>query len=293
MSVPQDQKDWMQDPATLTEEIDATREDVGDTLEALQEKLSPSQIFDQSVSYLGDRGYELACSIGRAAREHPVPFAIAAAGAVWYLTRRSRGELDIEVELDDELEAGATFDDEAGLAGEYGTTGYGESATQRAGRKARSAAASVKQRAASVKNRAASAASSVAGTASEATDAVGRTARRAKSEFSRVLEEQPLLVGAIGLAIGAAVAALIPVGEREERLFGDKSEQLVRRAKQKAGETMDRAKDTARRAAEGARAAIAETEQGGGSSGGTAYQPGNGSGTSQPSGQQPGGGPSI
>jgi hypothetical protein len=118
----------MQDPATLTEEIDATREDAGQTLHALQEKLSPSQLFDQSLTYLTERGYELACGIGRAAREHPVPFALAAAGTLWYLSRRGSDD-EIEIELDEELEDEALGGIESLEAQSGYSTGAGYSAT--------------------------------------------------------------------------------------------------------------------------------------------------------------------
>jgi hypothetical protein len=257
----QDPKDWMQDPATLSEEIDATRADAGQTLDALQQKLSPSQLFDQSLTYLSERGYDLACGIGRAAREHPVPFALAAAGAIWYLSRRRSGD-DVEIELDPELEADAlgSFEGDdylapsdeyaTGSTADYGSAEYGgESATRRATQKARAATA-------------------------QATAAVGRGTRRAKREVSHMLRDQPLLVGAIGLAIGAAVAALVPVSEGEDRLFGEKGERFVRRAREKVGEQVERARETARRAADAAKNAISESDGSGGATG-------NGSGTSQ------------
>lgn len=237
----QDPREWMQDPATLTEEIDATREDAGQTLHALQEKLSPGQLADQSLTYLTERGYELVCGIGRAAREHPVPFALAAAGVLWYLNRR-RSDDEIAIELDGELEEEAlggmeSFEASEGLEAS-------ESTARRAAKRARAAA-----------NRA----GEKVGRASET---VGRSARRAKGEFSRVLQEQPLLVGAIGLAVGAAIAALVPVTEGEDRLLGEKSERLVRRAKEKAGEQVEQVREKAQRAAEAARSAFSESGNG-------------------------------
>ncbi len=266
MSASQDPREWMQDPATLTEEIDATREDAGQTLHALQEKLSPSQLFDQSLTYLTERGYELACGIGRAAREHPVPFALAAAGTLWYLSRRGSDD-EIEIELDEELEDEALGGIESLEAQSGYSTGAGYSATY-AGEQSESATRRAAQRA----RAAASQATEAVG---RATGAVGRGTRRAKGEFSRMLQEQPLLIGAIGLALGAAIAALVPVSAGEDRLLGEKSERLVRRAKEKASEQVDRAREKGRRVAEAARSALSETDSASGSS------PGNGSGTAQ------------
>jgi ElaB/YqjD/DUF883 family membrane-anchored ribosome-binding protein len=67
---------------------------------------------------------------------------------------------------------------------------------------------------------------------------VGRKARiqavRARKSSGRFVKDHPILVGAAGIALGAAVAASLPRSEREDRAFGEHS---------------DRAKEAARSAA--------------------------------------------
>jgi ElaB/YqjD/DUF883 family membrane-anchored ribosome-binding protein len=269
MSVPRDEI-WTQDPATLSQEIDETRADVGDTLDALQEKLSPSTILDQSVSYLGERGYEFACRVTDTVRQHPVPFALAAAGLVWFVAmRRSAGEetlliVEDEDELDEfmEPEMSTEFSTEFDSSGIASTEADAMSpgVAQRAKERVRSAAQGTRQRAAGATRAARQRASQLRGTAEQ-------RARRAGGEFSRLLQEQPLLVGAVGVAIGAALAALIPLTQQEERLLGEQGDRLVSQAKQKAGEQVQKVRETAKQAAEGARRAVEESRQSNGSSG--------------------------
>lgn len=101
------------DPEVIREQIERTREDMSATLNELQERLSPQHLAQQAKASVrdatvgrvqqfmgtaGDRAGDVAGRAqdvaGRAAeqvREHPIPVALAGAGAglVWWLMRRS------------------------------------------------------------------------------------------------------------------------------------------------------------------------------------------------------------
>jgi ElaB/YqjD/DUF883 family membrane-anchored ribosome-binding protein len=62
---------------------------------------------------------------------------------------------------------------------------------------------------------------------SSATDQVTRTAQSAARGAADTMREQPLLIAALGLATGAAVAALFPTTDVERRTFGPAGEALV------------------------------------------------------------------
>ena len=105
---------------------------------------------------------------------------------------------------------------------------------------------------------AADAASSAAGSAgsSGASSTVQRLAdagQGARDQFGRfgdgtrqglgwLVREQPLVLGAIGLAVGAAVGALLPGTETEDRLMGETRDDLAERARATAEEGLERAK---------------------------------------------------
>jgi ElaB/YqjD/DUF883 family membrane-anchored ribosome-binding protein len=69
--------------------------------------------------------------------------------------------------------------------------------------------------------------------------------RRAKGEFTTLMEEQPLLLGAIGVAIGATIAALVPTTRRERELMGSASDELAERASQLASQKYEELRETA------------------------------------------------
>lgn len=74
------------------------------------------------------------------------------------------------------------------------------------------------------------------------------------------MREQPLLLGAVGMAIGAVVAALLPSSETEDELLGEVSDRTFERAKQKGTEQYEKVRETVKRAADGARRAVSESE---------------------------------
>lgn len=53
-----------------------------------------------------------------------------------------------------------------------------------------------------------------------------RLGRRAQRSFLDILQEEPLIVGAVAVAIGAAIGAALPSTRREDELFGSTRDQL-------------------------------------------------------------------
>jgi ElaB/YqjD/DUF883 family membrane-anchored ribosome-binding protein len=79
---------------------------------------------------------------------------------------------------------------------------------------------------------------------SSATDQVARTAQSAARSTADTLREQPLLIAALGLAAGAAVAALFPATDIERRTLGPAGEALVGAAEAAGRDFVDRAART-------------------------------------------------
>lgn len=83
-------------------------------------------------------------------------------------------------------------------------------------------------------------------------------AERARGGFGHLLEEQPLLLGAIGLAAGVIAGAALPPTEQEDRAFGRIRDRALARAKQAGAEGARRVRERAEAAAESTKSAMRE-----------------------------------
>ncbi|MDJ0388459.1 DUF3618 domain-containing protein [Roseomonas sp. E05] len=73
----------------------------------------------------------------------------------------------------------------------------------------------------------------------------GMLADRTRGSMTHITQEQPLLFGALGLALGAALGALLPRTETEDRLMGEASDAAADRATAAVQQGYTQAKETA------------------------------------------------
>jgi len=116
---------------------------------------------------------------------------------------------------------------------------------------------------------------------SDMTDRASDYTRNARSGLSTLATEQPLVLGALGLLAGAALAAMLPRTQIEEEYVGSAAQQLRDQATNMASDTFERAKNAASKAAE-----VASQEFSGETSGSGSQSSG-----SQSSGSKSSGGP--
>jgi len=82
-------------------------------------------------------------------------------------------------------------------------------------------------------------------TARETPRRVSDTVGHARDNAMSMVGDQPLMAGAVGLAIGAAIAALLPKTDAEDQLVGEASDTVKRAVGALAAEQMEAAKSTA------------------------------------------------
>jgi ElaB/YqjD/DUF883 family membrane-anchored ribosome-binding protein len=107
---------------------------------------------------------------------------------------------------------------------------------------------------------------SLSGLADNAQRAVRETSQQfvdtayssAQSSVSFVLEDQPLLLAAIGLAAGATLGAIIPATPQENRLMGETRDKVAELASETARQKLDELGDAAGEAAERLKNAVKE-----------------------------------
>jgi hypothetical protein len=119
----------------------------------------------------------------------------------------------------------------------------------------------ISQATASVGETATQAYDAAKGAVSNSTSLAARTTHNAEQQagglasaihgnLKHTFERQPLLLGAIGIAIGAGMAAGLPSTQMETELAGDAADRLTAQAKELASEQVERVTETAKRTLE-------------------------------------------
>lgn len=99
-------------------------------------------------------------------------------------------------------------------------------------------------------------------TASNISHRVQQRAQRAGDWFSDMFEEYPIAVGAAFFALGLAGGLSIPSTRQENRMLGGMRDRLMKTAREKGSDYLERGKEVAGRAVEAASEAVHEETQG-------------------------------
>ncbi|WP_226685789.1 DUF3618 domain-containing protein [Stutzerimonas stutzeri] len=207
------------DPDTLEREIDQQRAEIGNIVHALESKLSPGQMIDTALGYAKGGGGEFLHNLTDTVKANPVPTLLTSIGLVWLMAGQNR-----RPDYSDSVSTGPSMTD-----------------------KLAAKASNLKQQGSGIKDKAAqmshSASSSlgnarhrVSDSSRHAAESLRHTADRARGGFTQLLNEQPLALGAMGIALGALLAASVPPTRREDELMGRKSDELTGKIKDKARE---------------------------------------------------------
>lgn len=214
------------DPARLEREIDQQRADINHIVDALEDKLSPGQLFDRMVHFGKGNGREFAQNVGNAVKANPVPALLASVGLLWLYASRNEP-------------APAPGIDRGGWTGSGEGPGMVDRARELGGEVSDTVSSTWNQ----ASSRVADAASHMADTAHGARDSLLQQKDRAVQGYNHLLRDNPLALGAIGIAVGALLGAALPATEPENRLMGEASDQLADRAKEAVQSGADKARD--------------------------------------------------
>lgn len=238
------------DPAGIERDIDRTRASLGRTVDALERRLSPGELVDQALGMAREHGGEFATNLGRSVRNNPIPVILTGVGLAWMMASSNEPRAPVRRSAAGYGGYQEWTSESAPDTGEStGALKSGISAAKSAvgaiGEKASRAKDSLKQTAGSFGD-------STSGTVSDM-DQRMRTqgermrmqSRRLRSNFESLMDEQPLIVGAIGVAIGAALGAAFPRTESEDRLLGEARDSALNAARDKASRAYEDVKDVA------------------------------------------------
>jgi hypothetical protein len=285
------------DPELIAAEIETTRGEMTQTVDAIQDRLDPERITGQAVDAatevteqardaakdvakyaideaktavreLADQAKQSvrASTIGRAEhmatqsrgaaeeigsemltiiRQNPLPAALTAAGIAWLWMQRPSG-----TSYDDARYQSYPYQ---GYRGSYqGSSGQMAGQVQQA---ASQMAGQAQHTAEQVAGQAQQVAGQVVGQAQEMTGQFAGQAQqtaeqlqyRAKSALEGISAD-PLTIGALGIAMGAVAALLLPETEQERQLMGDARDRVMDRAQAMGAETIDKVQQVAKEA---------------------------------------------
>ena len=203
------------------------------------ESKSPSRPPHSSSDFVRD----LADSI----RQNPTAAALISMGVCWLLMGGNRASLFAGTAGSSDR-SGAVSTTLSNL-GSY--MGHGAGAAAAAARVSDTAAATASQ----ISDGVTAATSTVGGLVSRTGSAIQETsragyglARTVQNDLSALFERQPWVLGAVGLAIGAGIAAAFPTTEVESRIAGETSERVKKRTRSFASEQVESARTLAAQA---------------------------------------------
>jgi len=253
-------RDTQKSPYELEREIDATRAELQATLEELEHRLSPSDLLGQLWGQVRRHGGEFGENLGHSLKENPVPALLTSIGIAWMMA--SNGRRHDGNGAGRRLREGGERMSEAGermreSGGRLRERIRGARDAMRGRRE------TAREGLMSARERMASSAHSMGERARSMSAGARRRAGRAGTGFGHLLEEQPLLLGAIGLAAGAIAGAALPSTEHEDRAFGAARDRALERMKRAGSEGARRVRERAEEAAEKAKSAMEEQRHAG------------------------------
>lgn len=223
-------QDMRRDPEVLEQEADRARSRLEHTLEELGQRVSPGQMVDHAMRVIRENGGEFSSNLAAQVRNNPLPTVLALGGIVW-LMASSRRPPPQPVE---HAGTGRSIADRASSAAES----------------VRGAAGSVQSRAHQAMSAASGAASRVAQSARSAGEHARSGVQSAREGFGYLSHEQPLVLGALAVAAGAVIGALLPATEAEDRWVGQASDDARNRLMEEGQRQAERARATTEAARE-------------------------------------------
>ena len=232
-----------EDPATLLREINQTRAAVSQTLDCLERKLTAGQLLDQCLTFFGMKGTEIGSSVGKCIKDNPMPVLLTATGIGWMMFGPSQNRTVVRYNHYDDADDGA----EGMISTMSDKMQSGATATrQQFGKTAERAKETVNRTTDKVKETADRATDALHETVNKTADIAQSQVKQVRNGFNQLLEEQPLILGAIGLAVGAMIGAAFPSTEQEDRLVGEFRDKTINKGKELGAQAYEKGSELAK-----------------------------------------------
>jgi ElaB/YqjD/DUF883 family membrane-anchored ribosome-binding protein len=224
-------------------EIERTRADMSETVDAIQNKLSPQNIKEQAKEQAKDTAKGAGSTIMETIRENPLPAVLTGIGLGWlFVSARRQSSEQTPYSGDRTYDYPPTYELPPRYEEERAPSGPSAGqALERTRDRAGETASQAQDRAGQVASRAQSQVSQLSSRAQE-------QARRAGGGFQRMLQENPLAVGALAIGAGAAIGLAVPQTGKEHEAMGEARDTLVEKVQEKAQDAQQRVQRVAEEA---------------------------------------------
>lgn len=226
-------------PEDIQREIERTRADMGDTLDSIRQKASPGQLVDEALHYFKNGGAgQFTNNLGETVKQNPVPVSLIGIGIAWLALTGSRGPSTSSTWTTSESHRGGDW------------AGNAAARTGHVVQGARARAGEVGERLGEMTH---NAQERVSGAASQVSEHTRYQVERAKDTLHYLRTEQPLILGILGFALGAALGSALPSTPQEDALMGEVRDKYLHRAKEAGKDYLEQGKRVAAAAGEAAR----------------------------------------
>jgi ElaB/YqjD/DUF883 family membrane-anchored ribosome-binding protein len=205
-------------PERLEREVDQARARLGRTANELSHRLSPGELVDQALEMAREHGGEFGRNLGTQVKNNPLPMILTSVGIAWMMMSSGKNGRSAYMYDSDSFSADNAASDGSSIKSAIGDT------AERSREKLAAAGERMHDATANVKH----------------------SAKNVRESLVHFYRDQPLLAGSLGIAIGAALGALVPPTELEDDAFGEIRDRGFDAAKSKALNKYEEVRTSAR-----------------------------------------------
>lgn len=255
-----------EDVEQISRELDQTRADIEETLHTMEQKFSSQYVVDRLHEYIPEGTVSsYVRNLSSAVAANPIPATLMGVSIAWLMfgrNGRSHG-VAYETETHEGARLSSAVREKAAAVGERigAVREKAGSATHQLGAKVEQARMRTRDRVSHMRESVGHMRDSVSNMRARASE----RGRQIQGTYNWMLQEHPLALGVIGLAVGAVIGATLSETEAENRTLGKARDTMRDRLVEKAGEV---AEDVAERAEHAAQKLTGEAQTSGTSAAG-------------------------
>lgn len=220
--------DLQKDPEALEREADGVREDLESTVDELMQQFSPSELLNRGISLFQSKGnYDFMRNLSSQVENNPLPTILAGISLIWLITASKKPSVQRGESITDKIgkKAGATQEKVSSATSSLSSSSHDAAErTRKTGHQVAAGASDAMHR--------------VSDASRHTAESARSGLRSARDGYTQMLREQPLLVGVLAVAAGAALGSLLPRTSAEDRMMGELSDRGTEAFKEKTEEKL-------------------------------------------------------